>query len=121
MYSPDYESGGRTFMYYLSKATFTMMHISNVTFYGMFALKKAGVQGVLYVVITTIGTIVLQKNINNRFITPSIRLAYTNSRMFDEQNKVSLICPRRIHCSHMMYYRFIGTRRTLEEKRIRFT
>lgn len=89
VYSPDYESGGGTFMYYLHKATFIMIHMSNVTFYGMFALKKGGVQGITYVIITTIGTIVLQKMIHNRFIVPSLRLAYTNSRMFDEQNKVS--------------------------------
>ena len=87
IYSPHYESGG-SFMYYMSNASFLMIHISNFTFFGMFALKDAGLQASSYLAITFIATLLVKKAIDTKFVVPSLRIALTYARTIDEKNKV---------------------------------
>lgn len=76
-------------MYYMSNATFLMMHISNFTLFGMFALKDAGLQASSYLAISFIVTLLGKRLIHTKFIVPSQRIALTNARMIDEKNKVN--------------------------------
>ena len=120
IYSPHYESGG-SFMYYMSNATFLMIHISNFTFFGMFVLKDAGMQASSYLGITFIATILVKRMIQTKFIVPSQRIALTNARMIDEKNKVSGITFYLSVCSLCNFYVLLttGARSNLEEKRVK--
>ena len=90
MYSPKYESGGM-FMYYLNRATFVTLYITNIMFSLLLGMKGRQYLAIAFFFLTTVGTIFMDLRIRNKFIVPSTKLALVNARMIDEKNKVSIL------------------------------
>ena len=107
MHSPHYESGG-SFMHCMSNTTFFMSHTSNFTFFGVLALKDAGMQASSYLEITFIATVLVKRMIQTKFIVPSQLITLTNARMIDEKNRVSIIIKFNFFLLFMAHFLFFA-------------
>lgn len=56
----------------------------------LLGLKRLNVAAIFFFFIMNIFTFLVDRQITKKFIKPGLTLALTNSRIIDEQNKVSL-------------------------------
>eukprot|EP00555_Chaetoceros_dichaeta_P001918 CAMPEP_0198277244 /NCGR_PEP_ID=MMETSP1447-20131203/65739_1 /TAXON_ID=420782 /ORGANISM="Chaetoceros dichaeta, Strain CCMP1751" /LENGTH=1436 /DNA_ID=CAMNT_0043972247 /DNA_START=89 /DNA_END=4397 /DNA_ORIENTATION=- len=88
VYAQLYEGGG-VIMYQLNRSIFVIIYISIVIFSVLFSLKKDRMTGLVFGIMMTIITVLVDIKITKDFVKPSITLALTNARVIDEENKQS--------------------------------
>jgi len=73
-------------MYQLNRSIFVIIYISIVIFSVLFSLKKDRMTGLVFGIMMTIITVLVDIKITKDFVKPSITLALTNARIIDEEN-----------------------------------
>jgi len=84
VYVQPFEGGGKIF-YYWNRIVFTTLYSSIIIFSGVLALKKFPQMSVSFLIIMILVTVVVDKSIQNTFVSHSLNLPMTIARINDEE------------------------------------
>mmetsp|Transcript_969 Transcript_969/g.1398 ORF Transcript_969/g.1398 Transcript_969/m.1398 type:complete len:478 (+) Transcript_969:82-1515(+) len=86
VYAQPYEGGGKL-MYLLNRSVFVILYLAIGIFSTVLGLREAASQAPTFFILATSMTLIVDLNIQKKFVKPSATLALANARMVDEENK----------------------------------
>jgi len=86
IYAQPYEGGGKL-MYQLNRSVFAIVYTTNSIFSVLLSLKGNQIAAASFFLVFNIGTLLVDRRVTKKFITPGLTLALTNARLIDEEIK----------------------------------